>query len=118
MEETENPAIVQAGQTITVNPRRELKDKRPWRDLDLTAVTGQTIEKRHVYSVYLGETLAPYATLDPLRAVLPLHRRDASLPEDKGGVGGVRLGGLERRMRERWQTISGLWEQHRARPIS
>ncbi len=115
VEKTENTAIVQAGQTITVNPRRGSQDKRPWRDLDLTAVTGQTIEKRHVYSVYLGETLAPYATLDPLRAVLPLHRRDASLPEDKGGVGGVRLGGLERRMRERWQTISGLWEQHRAR---
>ena len=115
VEETENPAIVQAGQTITVNPRRGSQDKSPWRDLDLTALTGQTIEKRHVYDVYLGETVVPYATLDPLRAVLPLRHGDASLPADEGGVGGVSPGGLERRMRERWQTISSLWEQHKAR---
>ena len=29
--ETENPAIVQAGQTMTVNPRRGGQDKKPWR---------------------------------------------------------------------------------------
>ncbi len=113
--ETENPAIVQASQTITVNPRRGSQDKRPWRDLDLTAITGQTIEKRHVHEVYLGETVVPYATLDPLKAVLPLRRDATSLPTEDGGIGGVYLGGLERRMRERWQTISGVWEEHRAR---
>ena len=113
--ETENPAILQAGQTITVNPRRGGQDKKPWRDLDLTALTSQTIEKRHIYDVYLGENVVPYATLEPLRALLPLRRGDASLPADDGGVGGVGLGGLERRMRDRWQTISGLWEEHKAR---
>ena len=115
VEEIENPAIVQAGQTITVNPRRGGQDKRPWRDLDLTAITDQTIETQHVYDVYLGETVAPYTTLDPLWAVLPVRCRDTGLPTDDGGVGGIRLGGLERRMRERWQTISDLWEQHKAR---
>ena len=114
VEETANPAIVQAGQTITVNPRRGGQDKRPWRDLDLTAITEQTIEQRHVYDVYLGETLVPYTTLNPLQAVLPLRSLDASLPEDKDGVGGIRLGGLDRRMRERWKTISDLWEEHKA----
>ena len=113
--ETENPAIIQAGQTVTVNPRRGSQDKRPWRDLDLTDITGQTIEDRHLYDVYLGETVVPYTTLDPLQALLPLRRGDAGLPEDDGGVGGIGLGGLERLMRARWQTISGLWEQHKAR---
>ena len=98
-----------------MNPRRGSQDKRPWRDLDLTAITGQTIEKRHVHEVYLGETVVPYATLDPLKAVLPLRRDATSLPTEDGGIGGVYLGGLERRMRERWQTISGVWEEHRAR---
>ena len=115
VEEIENPAIIQAGQTITVNPRRGGQDKRPWRDLDLTAITGQTIETQHVHDVYLGETVVPYATLEPLQAILPVRRDDASLPADDGGVGGIRLGGLERRMRERWQIISGLWETHKAR---
>ena len=57
--ETENPAIVRAGQTVTVNPRRGSQDKRPWRDLDLTAITQQTIEAAHLFEVYLGETVAP-----------------------------------------------------------
>ena len=59
VEETENLAIVRAGQTITVNPHRGGQDKSPWRDLDLTAITGQTIEKRHVYDVHMGKTVVP-----------------------------------------------------------
>ena len=31
VEETENPATVQAGQTLTVNPRRGSQDKEPWK---------------------------------------------------------------------------------------
>ena len=111
--EAENRAIVQAGQTVTVNPRRGPHDKRPWRDLDLTGITGQTIEKQHVFAIHLGETLAPYVTLDPLQAVLPLKRSDDRIPAAEEEIGGVRQGGLERRMRDRWRTISNLWEQNK-----
>ena len=117
VEETENPAIVRPGQTATVNPRRGPQDKEPWSGLDLTAITSQTIESNHVYDVHLGETVVPYATLDPLKAVLPLRSGDRAIPaaEKKKGVGGIRLGGLEKRMRERWRTTSGLWEKNRAK---
>ena len=114
VEETENPATVQAGQTVTVNPRRGSQDKQPWRNLDLAAITGQTIETQHVFDVHLGETLVPYTILDPLKAVLPLKPTDTGLPADNKGVGGVRLGGLGQRMRDRWQTASRLWEENRA----
>ena len=114
VEEIENLAIVRAGQTVTVNPRRGSQDKEPWRSLDLAAITGQTIEKTHLFNVHLGETLAPYATLNPLKAVLPLRRGDGEIPAEENGVGGIRIGGLERRMRERWRTISGLWEEKKA----
>ena len=110
---TENPAIVQAGQTVTVNPRRGSQDKRPWRDLDLTTITGLTIETQHLFDVYLGETVVPYTTLDPLKALLPLKRSDYAIPVDAKGIGGVRIGGLERRMRERWRTVSSLWEENK-----
>ena len=113
VEETENPAIIQAGQTVTVNPRRGSQDKEPWRSLDLAAITGQTVESRHVHDVYLGETLVPYANLDPLKAVLPLKLRETQIPTDTDGMGAIRLGGLERRMRDRWQTVSRLWETHK-----
>ena len=114
VEETKNPAFIQAGQTVTVNPRLGVHDKEPWRSLDVSVITGQTIEKAHLFDVYLGETVVPYATLDPLKALLPLKTGDGEIPADENGVGGVRIGGLARRMRERWQTVSGLWEENRA----
>ena len=115
VEETENTALVQAGQTVTVNPRRGSLDKEPWRSLDLTAIFDQTIETGHVYDVHLGETLVPYATLEPLKAVLPLKLGEARIARDKEGPGGIRLGELERRMRDRWRTVSRLWEENKAR---
>ena len=113
--ETENRAVIRAGGTITVNPRRGAQDKAPWKTLDLSAISEQTIESAHVYDVHLGETVVPYATLPPLKAVLPVRRGEDSIPTDAEGVGGIRLGGLDRRMRQRWQTISGIWEENKAR---
>ena len=112
--ETANTAIVQAAPTVTVNPRKGSQDKAPWKDLDLTAITGQTVENRHLFNVHLGETIAPYVALEPLKALLPLKRGDAAIPADDDGPGGIRLGGLERRMRERWKTVSRLWEDNKA----
>ena len=111
--ETENTAIVQAAQTITVNPRRGSQDKAPWRNLDLTVITQQTVESSHVYDVYLGETVVPYATLEPLKAILPVRQGEYQIPTDSDGPGSTRLGGLERRMRGRWQTINTLWETNK-----
>ena len=112
--QTENPAIVQAGQTVTVNPRMGSQDKKPWRSLDLTDITGQTIEKQHLFDVHLGETLAPYVTLGSLKALLPLKRSGTAIPADADGVGGIRLGGLDRQMRQRWRTINDVWESNKA----
>ena len=111
--EVENPALVQAGQTVTVNPRRGGQNKEPWKSLDLTAITGQTVESAHLFDVHLGETLVPYATLDPLKALLPLRQGETSIPAG-GRVGGIRLDGLARRMRGRWRTISRLWDEKKA----
>ena len=114
VDEAENPAIVQAGQTMTVNPRRGSQDKEPWRSLGLSSITGQTIEKAHLFDIHLGETVVPYATLEPLKALLPLKRGDREIPGYKNGVGGVRVGSLEQRMRRRWRTISRLWDENKA----
>ena len=118
VEETENPATIQTGGTVTVNPRRGSQDKAPWKDLDLTAIEDQTVEAQHVFDVHLGETLAPYVTLDPLKAVLPLRSGEHEIPRDKNDVGGIRLSGLDWRVRDRWQTISRLWETTRPGPTS
>ena len=114
VEETENPAVIQAGQTVTVNPRRGPYDREPWRSLDLSEITGQTIEKTHVFDLHLGETLAPYVTLSPLKAVLPFKRDDFEIPIDERGVSRVRMGALEWRMRDRWRVISDFWEANKS----
>ena len=82
--------------------------------MDLTAITGRTVEKTHLFNVHLGETIAPYVTLEPLKALLPIKQGEAAIPANDRGPGGIRLGGLDRRMRERWQTVSGLWEENKA----
>ena len=115
--ETESAAVIRARQTITVNPRRGSQDQPPWKTLDLTDITGQTIETQHVHDVHLGETVVPYATLEPLKAVLPIRRTDSEIPADSDGIGGIRIAGLERRTRERWRTVSRLWEQNK-KPVN
>ena len=107
--ETESDTIIQASGTIVVNPRRGSQDKRPWKNLDLSEISNQAIETSHVFDVHLGETVVPYATLDPLKAVLPLKRGDGELPEV------IRSGGLDRRMRGRWRTVNRLWEENKSR---
>ena len=113
--ETESRAVIQAGGTITVNPRRGSQDKAPWKTLDLSSISEQTIESAHIHDVHLGETVVPYSTLPPLKAVLPLRHSEDSIPTDAEGVGGIRLGSLDRRMRQRWQTINQLWEENKSR---
>ena len=44
----------------------------------------------------------------PLKAILPIKRGDAEIATENRGVAGVGMGGLRRRMRRRWRTISGL----------
>ena len=111
--EIESTTVIRPGQTITVNPRRGPQDKPPWKTLDLTDITNQTIETLHVHDVHVGETLVPYATLEPRKAVLPIKRTDSKFPANPDGVGGIQIAGLERRMRERWQNISKLWEENK-----
>ena len=113
VEESKNTAIIQARQTITTNPRRGSQDKRPWKTLDLSEIAEQTIETEHIFDVYLGETIVPYAILDPLKVALPFKRTSPKLTKDDEEIGGVRLGSLSRRMRGRWQKVSRIWDHNK-----
>ena len=56
-------------------------------------------------------------TLNPLKALLPLKRSQGVIPADESGAGGVRIGGLEARMRGRWRTINSLWDENK-KPVN
>ena len=99
---------------MTVNPRKGIYDKPPWKELDLTAITGQTIENRHLFDVHLGETVAPYVVMDPLKALLPLKRGDFVISVDENSPGGISPGALDPRMRVRWRNVSALWDEKKS----
>ena len=111
--ETDSAASIQAGGTVTVSPRRGSQDKAPWKDLDLSAISGRAVETQHVFDVHLGETLVPYTTLPPLKAVLPVTPADVGLARDSSGDGGIDLARLGQRMRPRWRTISDTWDTNK-----
>ena len=113
--EAESTTTIHAGQTISLTPRRGSQDKKPWKDLNLAAIDERSIETAHLFEVHLGETIAPYVHLEPMRVLLPMRQGEHEIPADPKGVGGISLGHLERLMRQRWQTISNLWETNKAK---
>ena len=113
VEEVESTAVVRAAPTVTVNPRMSTQDKEPWSKLDLSALTRQSVEAVHLFDVHLGETVVPYATLPPLKAILPLKRSDTAFPRDPNGVEGIKVSALAERMQARWRTISRLWAENK-----
>ena len=113
--ETESATTIHAGQTINVTSRRGTQDKKPWSDLNLSAIDERAIETAHLFEVHLGETIAPYVHMQPLKALLPMKQGHHAIPSDPEGVGGISPGQLERLMRQRWQTISALWDTNKAK---
>ena len=114
VEEAPSTTIVQATPLVTVRPREGTQDKEPWRSLDLSVITGVSVESTYLFDLHLGETVVPYATLSPLKALLPIKHGDNELPTSPVGIGGIDITTLEQRMRGRWRIISTLWEEHKA----
>lgn len=113
VEEVESRVIMRALPLITVKPRASGHDKEPWRSLDLDDITEWSYEKSHLFDVHLGETVAPYATLPPLQALLPIKRGETAISVDPNGVGGIRYAAMDERMRRRWRMVSDLWEERK-----
>ena len=72
-----NAAIIRAGSTVTVNPRHgAYRIRSRGVASNLRHSPSQTIENAHLFDVHLGETVVPYAMLQPLKALLPIKRGD------------------------------------------
>ena len=111
--EVPNPATVRVGGTITTDPRRGTYDKEPWKSLDLGVLNTRTVEDSHVFDAHLGETVVPYATLEPRSVVLPISEGRGALEFDESESYGIRMGSLERQMRTRWRDINAIWDDNK-----
>ena len=115
--EVSNPVTVGVGRTVTTNPRRGTQDNEPWKSLDLADLENNTIEEDHVFNAYLGETIIPYACVDPLKAVLPAKIGAKRLERDAEDRHGVDMGSMGRRMRYRWRAMNQFWEANRTKKL-
>ena len=100
---------------VHTQPRTSNQAKEPWRSLPLTELrTPGTVEESHLFDVHLGETIAPYVTLPPLRAVLPIDKDNPqTIVRDPTRRGEVRSSSLPRLTRNRWKAMCELWDTHK-----
>lgn len=105
------PGIVRA--SLLGSPQ----EKPPWKHLDPPELRDAPIEDAHVWPVHRGDTVAPFAILDPKQAVLPL-RKGAEPPgqlrsDASTALYGIESALMERRMRNRWEIIGRLWDENK-----
>ena len=78
VETVPHTAMLPATNTTNVQPRLSSHDKMNYEG-HLNQMEG-VVNNDHLFDVYLGECVAPYVTLGPLKAVLPVHRPTMTMP--------------------------------------
>lgn len=108
---------------VKVSPRRSSQEKEPWKSLWPADLTGASIEEEHIWDVHLGETVAPYVLMKPLKAVLPVRPgekmanpkdRQALAKKNATTICGLEPRSMEQLMRDRWEIINDLWDEHKS----
>ena len=78
-----NKVLIQATNTTNIKPRLGNQDNILYEG-QLNLLEG-VISNNHLFDVYLGECIAPYVALDPLKAALPVHRTTMTMPMSHHG---------------------------------
>lgn len=106
-----NKTKMAAPGTFITYPRTSGLDKKKY---DVRALHGNPVHEDNLFDVYLGESIAPYVTLPPLTAVLPVDKQTMTLPIDRNGSQ-LDAAALDTRMRTRWNKMSSLWDANKGK---
>ena len=112
--------------TFVTYPRTGNLDKKSY---SVAELEGQIVSGDNLFRVYLGESLAPYITLPPLTAALPVSKATMTIPIDHSGCKRrpgtdfitkhdacvLDLQELDANMRARWEKMARLWEANRGK---
>ena len=115
VEETASTAMIPAANTTNVKPRLGDQDKITYEG-QLNKLEG-VVSNDHLFEVYLGECIAPYVALDPLKAALPVHRPTMTMPlnhdscDDKHGDCGLEVADLHSSMQRRWNNAAEMFHE-------
>ena len=76
------------------------------------------VSNDHLFDVYLGECIAPYVALDPLKAALPVHRPTMTMPLNHGACR-LDVESLHQSMKRRWNIAAEMFhEAHKNQVIN
>ena len=122
IEEIPHTAALPAANTTNVKPRLGTQDNITY-DGQLNLLEG-VVSNDHIFDVYLGECLAPYISLDPVKAALPVHRSTMTMPlnhddcDDKHYQCRLDVANLHPSMQRRWNNAAGMFrEVHKEKVI-
>ena len=123
VEAVPHTAMLPAANTTNVRPRLGNQDKMNYEER-LNRLEG-VVSDDHLFDVYLGECVAPYVTLDPLKAVLPVHRPTMTIPlnhdnceENKHDACRLEVAELHSTMQRRWTNAAEMFrEAHKTQAI-
>ena len=114
VEKVPHTAMLPAEDTTNVKPRIGKQDKMHYERL-LNEIEG-VVSNEHIFDVYLGECIAPYVTLDPLKAALPVHRITMTMPlnhedceDNKHDACRLEVSELHPTMQRRWNNAADLY---------
>ena len=124
VEETASTAMIQPANTTNVKPRLGDQDKITYEG-QLNKLEG-AVSNDHLFDVYLGECIAPFVALDPLRAALPIHRPTMTMEVNHSKCKGnkhdacrLEVETLHQSMRNRWTNAAEMFhEAHKSQAIT
>ncbi len=124
VETAPHTAMLPAANTTNIRPRVSSQDKMNYEG-QLHRLEG-VVSNDHLFDVYLGECVAPYLALTPLKAALPAHRSTMIMPlihddceDDKHDACRLDVEALHLTMQRRWNNAADMFrEAHRGRAIT
>ena len=128
VETVPHTAMLPAANTTNVRPRQGSQDNVLYED-SLHLLEGP-VSNDHVFDVYLGECVAPYVTLDTLKAVLPVNRSTMTLPINAAHCPSqhkpnqhsnlcLDASQLDHRVQRRWESAATMFQKaHESRSIT
>ena len=100
------------GGSSHVHPLSSNQDKEPWKSLNVSHLRG-TVPDDYIHDIHRGDTLAPFVTLEPLKAILPFPRAATTPPTTDPTTGDVSLAPLPSVLRRRWKHMAAAWKANR-----
>ena len=123
VETVPHTAMIPTEDTTNVKPRIGNQDKMNYEG-QLNQLEG-VVSNDNLFDVYLGECIAPYVALDPLKAALPVHRPTMTMPLSHDDCEGnkhdtcrLEVIELHSTMQRRWNNAAEMFrEAHKNQAI-